>query len=440
VKFRRPSRGNPRRAAQGEQGVVIMLVAVFMLFVVGAMAALSIDVVTIYTAKSEAQLVADSAALAGARTLANSGATTDPTDLLAGAELLAQSVAIQVGQSSPVGGRTLIAANGEITVNFVTTIPGDPLVTVHVQRTDLPTFFARIWGNRQIPVSASATAEAYNPSSVGGTTATTSPAIAPTCVKPWLLPNVSPRPGALGGPIFVPSTGAISDTSLIGWSSNSIPAAPVPLSLTSSCPDSGCVLPSTVVTTWNYFPGDDATTFQHPTHSLPSCTPPLITSYQESVAGCIPLPLACNATANIDMTSYPGVRNVDTAEAVNCLTHSTNNSGDTVTSTGAPPTAPFEFIAGSDNPITGTSGSNVMVSDSLVTVPVFDSSAGVPTQNVQIIGFVQLFLNPDGDATPTTGLVNTTVINMVGCGTGPTPGTVINGNGNSPVAVRLVSQ
>ena len=415
-----------------------MLVAVFMLFVVGAMAALSIDVVTIYTAKSEAQLVADGAALAGARVLANSGATTDPTDLLAGAEVIAQSIAIQVGQSSPVGGRNLIAANGEITVNFVTVVPGDPIVTVHVQRTDLPTFFARIWGSRQISISATATAEAYNPSNVGGTSGTTSPAVAPTCVKPWLLPNISPRPGALGGPIFVPATGAISDTSLIGWSSNSIPAPPVPMSLTTSCPDPGCVLPSPV-TTWNYFPGDDATTFQHPTHSLPSCNPPLTTNYQESVAGCIPLPLACNATANIDISPYPGTRNVDTADAVNCLTHSTNNNGDTVTSTGAPPTTPFEFIAGADNPITGTSGSNVMVSNSLVTVPVFDSTAGAPVQNVQIIGFVQLFLNPDGVATPATGLVNTTVINLVGCGSGPTPGTAINGNGDSPVAVRLVT-
>ncbi|MGO9863512.1 MAG: pilus assembly protein TadG-related protein, partial [Terriglobales bacterium] len=58
-----------------ERGIVIVLVAVVMLFVVGAMAALSIDVVTLYTARSEAQLAADAAALAGARVLANSGAT-----------------------------------------------------------------------------------------------------------------------------------------------------------------------------------------------------------------------------------------------------------------------------------------------------------------------------------------------------------------------------
>src|SRR6202522_4301622 len=67
---------------KNEDGIIITLVAVFTLFVVGAMAALSIDVVTIYTARSEAQLAADSAALAAARVLANSGATSDGTGTL----------------------------------------------------------------------------------------------------------------------------------------------------------------------------------------------------------------------------------------------------------------------------------------------------------------------------------------------------------------------
>jgi hypothetical protein len=97
-------------------------------------------------------------------------------------------------------------------------------------------------------------------------------------------------------------------------------------------------------------------------------------------------------------------------------------------------------MAGLDDPVTAAAGSNVMVSDSLVTVPVFDSTAGVLTQNVQIIGFVQLFLNPDGNATPASGLVNTTVVNLVGCGSGPRALIPITGNGASPVAVRLVSQ
>ena len=68
-----------RSGNHGEQGIIIVLVAVFMLGAVGAMAALSIDVVTLYTARSEAQLAADAAALAGARVLANSGMTSDTT-------------------------------------------------------------------------------------------------------------------------------------------------------------------------------------------------------------------------------------------------------------------------------------------------------------------------------------------------------------------------
>src|SRR5271157_2664995 len=199
---------------KNEQGIVIALVAVVMLFVVGAMAALSIDVVTLYTARSEAQLAADGAALAGARALANSGATSE-AGLMAAAEALATTAAVQVAQSSLVGGRYLIASNGEVAVSFPSGSNTDPEVTVRVQRTDLPTFFARIWGSTQVAVAASATAEAYNPSGGLGSSFTTAPPVAPICVKPWLLPNISP---AAGGAIFHPD-GSILDTTLLGWSS-----------------------------------------------------------------------------------------------------------------------------------------------------------------------------------------------------------------------------
>src|SRR5271163_4343153 len=169
-----------------EQGTIITLVAVFMLFVVGAMAALSIDAATIYTARSEAQLAADGAALAAARVIANSGATSDSSGaLLAIVDAVpggpAQAVAFQVAQNSLVGGRYLVASNGEVVVNF-SGAPTNPHVTVRAQRTDLPTFFARIGGNRQVTVGASATAEAYNPSGGLGTSNTSAPPVAPLCV------------------------------------------------------------------------------------------------------------------------------------------------------------------------------------------------------------------------------------------------------------------
>src|SRR5271154_1512712 len=221
---RSPGNSRGRSGRNNDRGVVITLVAVFILFVVGAMAALSIDVVTLYTARSEAQLAADAAALAAARALANSGATSNSIYMPA-AEIMASSIAVQVAQSSLVGGRYLIAANNEVTVNFsdsannacVSAFPlTDPCVTVRVQRTDLPTFFARIWGQTQSTIAATATAEAYNPSGGTGTTATPSLPVAPTCVKPWLLPNLDPTQPATGTTPIFGTNGDILNPNLVG--------------------------------------------------------------------------------------------------------------------------------------------------------------------------------------------------------------------------------
>jgi hypothetical protein len=415
-----------------------MLVAVVMLFVVGAMAALSIDVVTLYTARSEAQLAADSAALAAARVLANSGATSDTTGAtMAKAWNLAQAVAIQVAEQNEVGGRNLTAA--EVTLPPA---PGgtntNPTVTVRVQRTDLPTFFARIWGTTLLTVAASATAEAYNPSGANALSGKTIP-VATACVKPWLLPNIDPSNTTPGSTIFDPDTGAILTTSLLGWTYNT-PTPNKPMSL--ACPAGDCTPPLPAPAAWSYYPGDDATTFPHPTRSLPSCTPALTTNYQESIAGCIETPIACHGPANIDISPYGPVRNTETADAVNCLTHATNTPGDgdqVDLTAAAAPSPPFQFLAGTGNPVAGAIGKDVLISSSVVTVPVFDvATFNSSTGNVQIVGFVQLFLNPDSIATPATGNVNATVINMAGCGADAS-GQPILGNGASPVAVRLIS-
>jgi Flp pilus assembly protein TadG len=439
------------RERKGERGVVILLVAVFLLFVVGAMAALAIDVVTLYTARSEAQLAADAAALAGARALANSGMTSNPADanLLLNAKALALAIATQVATHNDVGGRTLNPGT-EVVVSFNDGDPSfgtNPRVTVQTTRNDLPTFFARIWGSNALAVKASATAEAYNPSGAGSGQVP----VELTCVKPWLLPNLDPSSTSVPPTaIFDAGSGAIEATAtankLLGWTSTGS-ATQLQDSCTrvtgGSCSVTPPLLPPAP---WHYYPGDDATTFPHPTSSLPACTPVLTTNYQESIAGCIQKPISCNSLANIDVTAYPNPsRDSDTADAVNCLTHATNNAGDAdrvdpvVT-----PSPPFQFLAGTDNPVAIANptlvGKDVMVSSSLVTVPVFDQTSGswqTTGTNVQIIGFVQLFLNPSSIAASGTG-VNTTVINLAGCGTSAT-GTPILGNGASPVAVRLIT-
>ena len=88
----------------------------------------------------------------------------------------------------------------------------------------------------------------------------------------------------------------------------------------------------------------------------------------------------------------------------------------------------------------------VMVSDSLVTIPVINNPPGTPTDPVTVIGFLQVFLNPSATSTvpyaspgpASLNQISATIINMAGCGTGAT-GQPILGNGASPVAVRLIS-
>ena len=421
-----------------------MLVAVFMLFVVGAMAALAIDVVTLYTARSEAQLAADGAALAGGRALANSGATSDTTGaLMPSAQTLANAVAKEVAEQNQVGGANV--ASGQVTVSFAGT-DTNPTVTVRVERTDLPTFFARIWGRKQIAVSASATAEVYNPSGAYKLEVATT-RVAPMCVKPWLLPNISPTPGNSSTlKIFDPATGAVLDLALLGWETTTIPPQPPPpppIRLRTAC-STNCD-PSTVPAPkpWRYYPGTTDATGSFPAPSAssvvcPSCTTP----YELSIAGCVQTPISCNGTVQVDTNNYP-TRDTETAAAVDDLTHSSANGGDSVDTTAAP-SPPFQFLAGAENPVPGAAGNVVMVSDSMVTVPVInvDSTttpwppAGYPS--VQIIGFVQLFLNPTGAVSPANGHIRTQVINLAGCGLNAT-GTPILGNGASPVTVRLIS-
>jgi hypothetical protein len=467
TKFRsdlRPDRPRGLRHS-GEEGVIITLVAMCMLGFVGAMAAFSIDAVTLYTARSEAQLAADAAALAGARVLANSGMTSmnssSDTTLGGNAVPLAIAVASQVAASSMVGGRYLnvgastCVAGQEICVNIPQTgvdfVP-NPQVTVTVQRTDLPTFFARIWGRTAFTVKASAIAEAYNPSSLQGSAGGPGLPVAPTCVKPWLLPNISPTPAAAGGKIFDPATGAIRDTTLLGWASPNA-GGPTSYRLRADCTNNCATQPANNPQVWRYYPGDPAD-FPPPSSSSVVCAGCTgFNNYQLSIAGCVQTPISCNGIVHVYAANTDTNLDAEASAAVNGLTHSATNEGDSVdTAAGTMPpngNEPFQFLAGAANPIAQsgalTSGTDIMLSDSLVTVPVIDSTTIWPPAaypQVQIIGFAQLFLNPAGQAVPGNNHIHTQVINLVGCGdgTGAVPASpAILGNGASPVAVRLVS-
>jgi hypothetical protein len=431
-------------------GFIITLVAIFLLFVVGAMAALSIDVVTFYTARSEAQLAADAGALAGARVLANSGATSDSTDsiMLTNAQAIAGPVATQVAQSNTVGG----LPPQSIAFAF-SPCPGgappvsNPCVTVQV-KTTVPVFFARIWGNTIVSISASATAEAYNPSGLATSVSSSQGGpIAPSCVKPWLLPNLDPNPAVSGGQIFDPTTGAILDSALLGMSFPDLTNITPRLSARCGTYGTPSCSSSTTPTAWQYFVGDD-TSFPHPTQSMPVCASG--TNFQLSIAGCEPLPIVCGSTSQVNVdTTFDATLDSQAAAAVDCLTHTSGQKGDIISLNTFPPTA-FEFTTGDDNPIVQAgslaAGKQTMVSDSLVTVPVFASSPTASvTSPVTVIGFLQLFLEPTGQRVPAFGTnqfkIRSKIINLVGCGTNSNSTTTppIYGNGATAVPVRLIS-
>ncbi len=158
-------------ARKSEQGIIITLVAIFMLGVIGAMAALSIDVVTIYTARSEAQLAAEARHLAAARVIANSGATSDSTGAMTHSRGGVARSPLDQCAIKAVGGRTFesrarrLTAAQEITVLFGgANPPANPNVKVSIQKDRSANIFRAHLGKDQLRVAASGTAEAYNAS------------------------------------------------------------------------------------------------------------------------------------------------------------------------------------------------------------------------------------------------------------------------------------
>ena len=197
--------------------MTMILVAIAMVAIIG-MAVLSIDVVTLYLAKEEAQRSVDAAALAAARVISLSGITGDPANtsgnwgVICGgasgvATLAAQAVAAQniVGNQTSATVAVTYSAGTNGTVGAGTTdcttlsnsaFGVNPLVTVKVTQAGLPNFFSRIWSRAGNSVSATATAESFNPSNSGNSgnqsTGTIVP-VQPRCVKPWVVPNLDPR-------------------------------------------------------------------------------------------------------------------------------------------------------------------------------------------------------------------------------------------------------
>src|SRR5713101_475839 len=105
-------------ASVNQRGQTLILVAVSLISLVG-IAALAIDMTTLYVARAEIQHAADAAALAGAKAFVDSGVTTDPSNssLLGVAQTLApQYVASVVAQNNVAGSPPKLAGAPVITL------------------------------------------------------------------------------------------------------------------------------------------------------------------------------------------------------------------------------------------------------------------------------------------------------------------------------------
>ena len=181
------------------------------------------------------------------------------------------------------------------------------------------------------------------------------------------------------------------------------------------------------------------------------------TDFEENIECSNPTAFTCGAsvgtatsTIAADTSVFPDGMGGPSQTGVKCLIHQNGGSGQDILNSGVSGalTYPLEIQVGGDHPLAGSlANSYVTTSDSLVTVPVYNDigapgpPAGAPTPGgVQIIGFLQLFINrafPGGG--PNAGSFDVTVVNVAGCGSSATGTPVFTGS-TSAVPVRLIHQ
>jgi Flp pilus assembly protein TadG len=433
-----------------ERGVTMILVALAMMSML-AMVALAIDVITLYSARSETQRVADSAALAAAKVLVDSGQLTDPATYQTGAQALATQLAKDISSQLTIAARLVQA--GDVTVTFGSGVGGfgvNPTVTVTVQNAFLPAFFSRIFSRANLTVSATATAEAFTPTGAGGGIPVVS-----RCVKPLMIPNCDPlHAGAAcgsGTTFFDAATGAITNPGVT-------PAGVIgeQFEMFSNCgPGPGCTAGTPTVG-----PGPGGLTLYYYPVQLPSATGELCprcfagtTNFEQDTACCNPTPISCGTSATlpavnqlpVDTTVNPEAGSTPIQSGLECLIHQRPGNAQDSLDAGPPLTYPLQIQPGGNHPlvIAGalTTTDLITTSDSLVTLPVYDQTAngGLPPTTVNVIGFLQVFVQQvfPGGGGPKLGEFRVTVVNVLGCG---------NSAGGAPVSsaaavpIRLIHQ
>ena len=157
------------QALRDDRGSVMVVVALAMTALL-SMIALAVDIGMLFSARGEAQRVADAAALAGA------GTFLETVPSAAYREQKAIDEAITYGALNTVRDQGVVILPDDVTVDL-----DQMRVTVVVRRSAdrgsaVATWFARVFGVEEVDVAARATAEA-------------APAGAAICLKPFTLPD-----------------------------------------------------------------------------------------------------------------------------------------------------------------------------------------------------------------------------------------------------------
>lgn len=423
-----------------------MILVVFAMLSMLAIIALAIDVITLYSARSETQRAADAGALAAAKMLVDMGVTTDPTVTVPTAAQIdaATKAAQSVAVNATIAGRQVQTSDVSLTFpgQGTVTFNVNPKVSVTVQNANLPTFFSRIWSRAALTVRASATAEGFNPSNSSSITGGPGVPVIARCVKPFIIPNCDPGHagagcGGTGTTFFNPATGAITNpgqapVGIIGEGfdlSSNCGAGP---GCAAGTPAAGLYYPAALPPTTDACPS--------------SCGGG--TAFEQDIECCNPTPISCGTSATlpavyqlgVDTSVFPEGGGGPAQSGVECLIHQRPGNGQDDLQLG-PPLYPLQIEVGNNHPLAGTvlsANDLVATSDSLVTVPVYDGAA-TPGVTVNIIGFLQVFIDRSfpGGGGPKAGEFHVTVVNVSGCGTSASGTPVYSG---SAVPVRLVHQ
>jgi Putative Flp pilus-assembly TadE/G-like len=397
-----------------------------------AAASLAIDLGLLYVARSEAQRAADAAALAGASAFVDSGCTSMNGGCVAGGaqETLARQQAETVGAQDAVMGQAASIEDSDVTFNYPT--PMEPQISVTVQRTAargnaIPLLFARFFGVTLGSVSATATAEAFDPSG-------SNVPVGYGCVAPFLVPNCDPDhtspvnsscAGGTAGYFINQSTGMPGNSGLYPagvmgepWQLHSY-AAPSQWYLVAYNDALGTQI-SNLSATGNGN-GQSAS---------------LLRQY---ISECAPSQLACGQTITTDNGNTVGPTDQGVDARIYASADGPNHGQDTIDTSVGPP---FPITGGANNPNPALVGQTYYgPSPSEVLVPVYGGQTLNPGgDTTTIVGFMQIFLQY-ATHSGNSDLINVVVLKVMGCASddgsdGNTPS--ITDTGGAPVPIRLI--